>query len=69
MRHITAMNKTRWVARFTELNLQVEWGGSPVHPSLTVSGVAFTFQSLNHHPSAAEALWNGDVSLALHLVS
>ena len=68
MRHITDQNQDEWVERFAEMNVEVEWGRNHAHPSVMVRGVTFTFRSLNTNPDAAEALWNGDVSLALHLV-
>ena len=69
MRHITDQCRDEWGERFVELKLAVEWSRSHAQPSFTVNGVSFTFRSLNTHPDAAEALWNGYVELALRLVS
>lgn len=69
MRHITDQNQDEWGERFAELKLEVEWGRNHAHPSVTARGITFTFRSLNAHPDAAEALWDGDVALALRLVT
>lgn len=69
MRYVTDQNQNDWVARFAELKLDVEWVRIPGHPVVKVNGIDFTFKALNAHPDAAEALWNGHVSLALQLVS
>ena len=69
MRYITDQNQNEWVERFAELKMAVEWGGSYALPSIKVDRSPFTYRSFNSHPDAAEALWSGNVSLALRLVS
>lgn len=69
MRHITAGNQSRWAARFAELKLEVEWGWREMHPSFKVNGTEFTYELLNAHPEAVQALWDGNVELAQRLVS
>ena len=69
MRYITDQNQNEWVERFAEMNLEVEWGRNPAQLSLRVNWITFTYRSLNAHPDAAEALWNGDVELAFQIVT